>query len=202
MTRDLNELLPLVKQKAEELIAKCKANNITISITGTYRNAIEQDNLFLQPYDGKDNDGDGKIDEADEKVTNAKAGQSFHNWRVAFDVVPIVNNVATYNNNVLWGRIAYLGYGLGLEWGGDWVSFPDKPHFQLTLGYTLDDFQKGKVNMAQFGAQMKLDNTKFLAMQQAILDFQLSEGLADYANAPLKDVMLGDKTLRAAKKYR
>jgi hypothetical protein len=42
---------------------------------------------------------------------------------------------------------------------------------------------------------------KFIAMQKAILDFQLSEGIRDYANAPLKDVKIGNKTLRAIKKY-
>ncbi len=202
MTKDLNELLPIVKQKAQQLIDNCKAEDITIIITGTYRTAIEQDNLFLQPYDGKDNDADGKIDEPDEKITNAKAGQSFHNWRVAFDCVPIVNKIATYNDNILWGRIAKIGGALGLEWGGSWASFPDKPHFQYTLGYTLEDFQKGKVDLSAFNVKNIVSETAFLNMQKAILNFQLSEGITDFEKSPLKEVGYGDRTIKAASKYK
>lgn len=42
----------------------------------------------------------------------------------------------------------------------------------------------------------------FFKMQQAILDFQLSEGLEDYRNAQLKDVNYGDKTKLKAKQYK
>ena len=41
----------------------------------------------------------------------------------------------------------------------------------------------------------------FIAMQKAILAFQLSEGIRDYANAPLKNIKIGNKTLQAIKKY-
>lgn len=41
----------------------------------------------------------------------------------------------------------------------------------------------------------------FIAMQKAILAFQLSEGLYDFQNAPLKSVVIGKKTKLAIKKY-
>lgn len=56
-----------------------------------------QNSLYDQPYDGKDNDNDGKIDEADEKVTNAKGGQSPHNFGLGADFVPIKNGVEWWN---------------------------------------------------------------------------------------------------------
>lgn len=45
------------------------------------------------------------------------------------------------------------------------------------------------------------DSTKFLAMQQAILDFQVSEGILDFVGKPLSSVKLGDKTKEKIKKY-
>lgn len=45
-------------------------------------------------------------------------------------------------------------------------------------------------------------DTPFLVMQRAILAFQLSEGITDFKNAPLKDVLYGNKTLQATKKYK
>mgnify|MGYP003623833130 CR=1 FL=1 len=32
---------------------------------------------------------------------------------------------------------------MGLEWGGAWTGFIDKPHFQWTNGLTLAQLQKG-----------------------------------------------------------
>lgn len=139
MTRDLNELLPIVKQKAQALIDSCKKEGINLVVTGTYRSSAEQDAIYQQ----------GRITPG-QIVTNAKGGQSLHNWRVAFDCVPIVSGVAEYGNDALWGKIAILGTSLGLEWGGSWTTFPDKPHFQYTLGYDWPDFQSGKVDIKKF----------------------------------------------------
>lgn len=45
-------------------------------------------------------------------------------------------------------------------------------------------------------------DTPFIAMQKAILAFQLSEGINDFKNAPLKDIIYGDKTKKATLKYK
>lgn len=66
-------------------------------------------------------------------VTNAPALLSFHNYGLAFDIVPAAYlNEPDWNpEGDLWPFIGALGKSLGLEWGGDW-SDPDRPHFQLT----------------------------------------------------------------------
>ncbi|MDH6369767.1 hypothetical protein D3C76_1358970 [compost metagenome] len=33
---------------------------------------------------------------------------------------------------------------MGFEWGGDWTSFKDYPHFQLTFGLSTADYRNGK----------------------------------------------------------
>lgn len=143
----ISTLHPLVIGKAKEFIIRAeKELGIKLRVVSALRSWVEQTALFNQPFDGKDNDHDGQIDEADEKVTNAKAGSSYHNFGLALDVVEIKNGKALWTNPN-WSKIAALGKSIGFEWGGDWKSFKDKPHFQYTFGKTLaqlrDLYQSG-----------------------------------------------------------
>lgn len=132
-SRKLEDLDPLVQVMAKQLLEVAAESGIKLILTSTYRDHEKQQALYDQ---GRTTPG--KI------VTNAKPGQSFHNWRVAFDVVPVENGKAIWDNNGLWNKIGALGRDMGLEWGGDWTSFKDKPHFQLTGGLSLEDFQAGR----------------------------------------------------------
>lgn len=40
--------------------------------------------------------------------------------------------------------MAALAKQLGFEWGGDWTSFKDYPHLQMTFGLTTAQLQAGK----------------------------------------------------------
>ena len=103
-------------------------------LTCTYRSPTEQDELYNRPWDGKDNDGDGLIDEKDEKVTNAKAGQSYHNKYPsrAFDIAFKKGNKLdwTIDNFKKFYEIIHV-INPKIVWGGNWKSFKDYPHFQL-----------------------------------------------------------------------
>jgi peptidoglycan L-alanyl-D-glutamate endopeptidase CwlK len=79
-SRSLSDLNPKVAAMCSEFINQCKAKNIDVIITSTYRDTESQNALYAQGRTTA-----GKI------VTNAKGGQSFHNWKVAFDFCPIVN---------------------------------------------------------------------------------------------------------------
>jgi peptidoglycan L-alanyl-D-glutamate endopeptidase CwlK len=89
----------------------------------------EQAALYNQEHDGKDNDGDGIIDNKSEHVTNAKPGQSFHNYGLAIDVCPFINGKPDWKSK-LWDRIGALGESIGFAWGGRWKSIKDLPHFE------------------------------------------------------------------------
>lgn len=68
------------------------------------------------------------------KVTNAKAGYSYHNYGLAFDYVVIQKNglpLWTVNLNIVAICKKY-----GFEWGGNFKSIKDYPHFQMTFGYS------------------------------------------------------------------
>ena len=78
-------------------------------------------------------------------VTKAKPGTSWHNFGLAFDVAVVVNGQPTWpDDEALWSKVGDLGKRLGLEWGGDFASFKDLPHFQFHPGLTLEQARAGR----------------------------------------------------------
>ena len=109
-----------------------KANpTVEVFLTCTYRSPAEQTALYNQPFDKKDNDGDGRIDEADEKVTQAKALQSPHNYLPSFaiDVAFKVNGKLDWNSKWFIAFSKYMS-NPSIEWGGVW-KFKDTPHYEV-----------------------------------------------------------------------
>lgn len=132
-SRNINDLLPKVAAMASEFINRCKAAGIDVIITSTYRDAESQNALYAQ---GRTTPG--------KKVTNAKGGQSYHNWKVAFDFCPLVNGKPAWNDTALFTKCGEIAEGVGLEWAGRWVKFKELAHCQYTGGLKIADFQAGK----------------------------------------------------------
>ena len=136
-SRKIEDLHPKVADVCRKFMAECEAQDIDIIITSTYRDAESQNALYAQ---GRTKPGS--------VVTNAKAGQSLHNWKVAFDVVPLRNGKPVWGTMgkdlELWNKVGAIGESVGLEWAGRWKRFKEFPHFQHTGGLTLADFQAGK----------------------------------------------------------
>ncbi len=132
-SRKIEDLHPMVQDLCNKFIAKCKDSGITITITSTYRDNEAQAKLY-----GQGRTVPGK------KVTDAKSGQSIHNYRLAFDFAPVYDNKAQYNDDLLFLLCGKFGVSCGLEWGGDWKSFKDRPHLQYTNGLTWQELQAGK----------------------------------------------------------
>jgi peptidoglycan L-alanyl-D-glutamate endopeptidase CwlK len=132
-SRSLDDLLPQVKSRVEAFIKAADAAGIDLLVTSTYRDAESQNALYAQ---GRTTPG--KV------VTNARAGQSFHNFRCAVDVVPIRNGKPVWDTkDEAWQTLGKLGKAAGLEWAGDWKRFKEYPHFQYTGGLTLAQLQQG-----------------------------------------------------------
>lgn len=132
-SRDIKDLLPIVAAKCDAFIAACKAQGIDVLITSTLRDNESQNALYAQ---GRTTAGN--------IVTNAKAGQSFHNYGCAFDFVPLVNGKAVWNDSKLFERCGVIAESCGLEWAGRWKSFKELAHCQYTGGLTIKDLQAGK----------------------------------------------------------
>ena len=133
-SRSIDELIPQAKERVEKFLALCKENDIDLLVTSTFRDFDSQTALYNQ---GRTTEG--KI------VTNAKAGDSWHNWRCAVDVVPLVNGKADWDgSHPVWAEIGRLGKEAGLEWAGEWKSFKELAHFQYTGGLTLAQLKAGE----------------------------------------------------------
>lgn len=123
-SRDKKDLRPELVQayeKAFEVYSKLYPNEPQPFITCTYRSGDEQNKLYTQVP----------------KVTNAKAGQSPHNYNpsFAFDIAFI-----GVNKKVVWTAKYFKMFADCVKsssdvtvWGGDWLKFSDKPHFELKM---------------------------------------------------------------------
>lgn len=137
-SRSISDLHPLLAYAYGKAEAEWKIKNPTAPVpylTATFRDGPEQTRLFAQPTDKKDNDGDGKVDEPDEFVTNARAGQSAHNFNLsyAFDVAFLDAKGKTTWDVKWFDSFAPLVLKTpGITWGGNFKSLKDRPHYELT----------------------------------------------------------------------
>lgn len=130
-------LQPLVERQAQKVLDEMKSFGYEMRITQGFRSIEEQNRLYAQGRTTK-----GNI------VTNAKGGQSFHNYGVAVDYV--FRKQGYDAPDYLWGVFGLVGKKHGFEWGGDWKGFVDRPHLEMTLGHSLKDFQTNKVNWNKY----------------------------------------------------
>ncbi|MEY4763886.1 MAG: hypothetical protein RI907_559 [Pseudomonadota bacterium] len=123
-------LLPEVQPMARALVQKSAAAGIKIRILSGLRTYAEQDALYAK---GRTAPGP--------KVTNARGGQSNHNFGIAFDV-GVFEGSAYLGESPKYKAVGVLGQELGLEWGGNWKDFADAPHFQLRPAWARDFTEK------------------------------------------------------------
>jgi peptidoglycan L-alanyl-D-glutamate endopeptidase CwlK len=131
------ELLhPSLKDEAIQIyseICETLSNGVMCRFTHTLRTIKEQNDLYAKGRTIK-----GQI------VTNAKGGQSFHNYGLAIDIVLIIDGKATWDRGKDFDRdgqpdfmeVVKIFKKYGWEWGGDW-HFKDYPHFQKSFGLTI-----------------------------------------------------------------
>ena len=120
--RDITLCHPRLQKLAVQLVESANRQNLKIKIGETFRTVAEQDALYAQ---GRTKPG--KI------VTNApgKNYSSYHQWGTAFDVYRDDGHGAYNESGKFFERVGAIGVSLGLEWGGNWKTIVDKPHFQL-----------------------------------------------------------------------
>lgn len=133
--RAMGAVHPQLKALAIELIKRAYHEGINIRITAGHRTHAEQQRLYNQ---GRTTPGN--------IVTNARPGQSIHNFGLAIDYVLVNEDDTTvsWTVNKQWRRVGAIGKQLGFQWGGDWTSFRDYPHLDLQRGMSLANLRAGK----------------------------------------------------------
>jgi peptidoglycan L-alanyl-D-glutamate endopeptidase CwlK len=119
------KLHPMVREQMTTIINECNKvlnGRSQVRISQGLRTFAEQDALYRQRP----------------KVTNAKGGQSIHNYGFAIDIVLIIDGkVASWDVKKDWDADGIADWDEcvkifakhGWSWGGNWLSFKDMPHF-------------------------------------------------------------------------
>ena len=122
---------PIIRKELEALYIECNnllPKGVRLRFSSVFRSVTEQNALYNQRP----------------KVTNARGFQSIHNYGLAFDYVILLDkdNNGTFES-IEWDiksphhkQVIAFFKSKGYEWGGDWKSFPDYPHFQKAFGLT------------------------------------------------------------------
>ena len=113
------------QRAARTFLARARSSGIDARIISATRTYEEQNQLFRQ----------GRYGNPGCRVTNARGGQSNHNFAIAWDIGIFAEG--TY----LKGITAYENAARAcliddLVWGGTWQTFRDTPHYQLANGLT------------------------------------------------------------------
>ena len=117
---------PEFRAKLKSFEQRLLARGIRVKMVCGYRSPEEQNRLYSQ---GRTKPG--------RVVTNARGGYSWHNYGLAADYAFIVDGQLNWNGP--WNIFGRLARECGLEWGGGWSKFPDRPHVQWRKGKTIKD---------------------------------------------------------------
>lgn len=127
----IEKLHPLVRGEVKKIIKECDkalTGKAKVRITQGLRSFEEQEKLYAI----------GRITKG-KKVTNAKAGQSIHNYGLAVDICLIIDGKTAswdtakdWDNDGIadWYECVKIFAKHGWEWGGNWKTFKDLPHFE------------------------------------------------------------------------
>ena len=113
-------LVPKAQVLSRKFLSEFKKVRKDVRIISGTRTYAEQDSLYRI----------GRFGSKLPKVTNARGGQSNHNFGVAWDIGLFENGkyIATSNKyRQLFPLVQPLSH---LVWGGNWIDFIDFPHYQ------------------------------------------------------------------------
>jgi peptidoglycan LD-endopeptidase CwlK len=126
----LEKVHPELSKRIRDLIEAFAQRGMQVEVVQGLRTIAEQNALYAQ---GRSKPGP--------VVTNARGGQSNHNYGLAVDLCPFVNGKPDFTTNSSYVAIGAEAVKRGLEWGGNWKKLIDKPHVQLP-GMTIADCRK------------------------------------------------------------
>lgn len=129
---NLMTLLPKAQVAARKAMIAVQAlgGGLTVQVLSGTRTYAEQTAIYAQ---GRTKPGS--------IVTKAKAGSSNHNFGIAFDI-GIFKGRTYYEGKNSKEEQAYADASklikpVGLDWGGDWKSIKDTPHYELHTGKSV-----------------------------------------------------------------
>lgn len=120
MSRDLSLLHPKLQAIVQKVIAECAEKGLPVLITDGWRSKAEQNAIYAQ---GRTTPG--------VIVSQVNYPYSAHNWGIAVDFCRNVRGREYDDSDGFFAKVAAVAKQYGLDWGGDWKNFTDKPHLQM-----------------------------------------------------------------------
>ena len=145
----LSTLHPKFKPSAVQAWGEAQAAmppNVQIIVVQGLRTFAESDALYAQ---GRTTPG--------EIVTKAAAGQSYHNYGLAFDFCMITNGKDDDVVGPNWLTVVHIMEQNGMFWGGNFPEgFHDNPHFENRYGHNWRDL------LALYNAKRFIPGTQYV----------------------------------------
>lgn len=142
-TTRLKGLHPVLLAGAKKLIQRSYARGVPIVITQGMRTIAEQNALYAE---GRTKPG--------AIVTYARGGTSYHNYGLAVDFALLLPDGKAVSWDMKrdgdrdsksdWQEVVEEAKQLGFEWGGDWTSFKDYSHLQMSFGLSINQLKAGQ----------------------------------------------------------
>lgn len=130
--KNLNTLHPKFRPSAIQAWTEAQAampSDVQIIVIQGLRTFAESDALYAQGRTAP-----GSV------VTQAKAGQSYHNYGLAFDFEMLTNGKPDYTVGPNWLKVVSIMESHGMYWGGNFPNgFHDDPHFENRFGHNWRD---------------------------------------------------------------
>lgn len=106
---------PKLREYQDKLLTRAREEGLKVDLYEGYRTVQRQNSLY--------NQGRSRL----------KGEKGLHTQGFAIDIV-FKNEKDKWTWDAPekdWIKLGKIGKDLGLEWGGDWSKFIDRPHFQL-----------------------------------------------------------------------
>lgn len=156
-SREIADLRADVAENCRILIARAAERGYPVLVTETVRDEEYQRRLAAQGYAAK-----------------SATVPSFHavHAGLAFDVCKNVRG-HEYDDAAFFEAVGRLGKEMGFTWGGEWKSFPDRPHFQWDGGgrYTSAMVRAGHYPppMPRYEEEERVTQEQFNALMEGYL---------------------------------
>ena len=124
INRNFDDIAPFFAQKLRTALAECQAEGYQVELFEGYRSESRQNQLYAQ---GRTEPG--KI------ITHAKAGQSWHQYGLAGDIVG--KTAGKWDWSIDYDRVEQIMISHGFSS----LKF-ERPHFQITGGLSIQKAQK------------------------------------------------------------
>lgn len=128
--------------RVRQTLERARREGMDMQTDLVYRTFAQQDALYAQSRTAPG-----------PRVTNARGGQSWHNYGLGADLVfSTANGQPSWPENGNWTRYGQIAADNGLTWGGNWRN-PDRPHVEYHPGFDAGDAGQFVRDMRQGGLE-------------------------------------------------